>query len=302
MDSVFTDNVPDLTSWGQHTRTTPAAPRSHTVDLLDITITNTASSYGQTVHDLARVIASSRLQPDDLDRWENTVSGVGKMRRVRREPVARALARGIVRSGSNPVTAAPPWNAKNFKGHVVEVVLYCIRVHLGRTGLARPVLFQPRKPKAASASPGIDLLEIGSLDQGFYFHVWECKGTKTAVSSSFNEAAGQLCAADGTAYQSFMEAHRALQDSPEIEDVPGLAAFVRDMPRMFYGTPAASEKRLGGAVGCDGGGNSAHTTYFAAAVAENAHRGQQNCHAVIVRFAAFSVLLTDVYQRLWSIY
>lgn len=302
MDTVFVTNVPDLATWGNYSSTTPHQPRRHTADCLDVNIARNAQGYSPIVHGVARSIASGRLTADDLTRWERAVQGQHSLTVAERTIIARALARGIVQSGANPVPGRPPINTDHFKGHVVEVILFCMRVHLHRAGTVHPVLFQPRKPKACSASGGIDLLEVGQSAGNFYLHIWECKGTENDAGTAFTQAARQLCKATGTAYQSFMEAHRALQDSPEVQANAALDAFVNQMPHLFYDHPPRPEKRLGGVVGCHRTGCLTDTACFAAAVANSADGPHPNCHALVVRFADFPTFLTDLYARLWSIY
>lgn len=157
--------------------------------------------------------------------------------------------RGISESGKDWTDGPPKVNLEAFKGHVAEVLHYCVRVNLQQRGVAHPIHYEPPRPKESAATPGIDLLEIGGNQEKFYFTVWECKGTETAdPGDRFYNAACQLVDENGTALNSFMESHRVLQEAEIAGENDELADFIREMPRIFYSTPPKRKKRLGGMV------------------------------------------------------
>lgn len=299
MDSLFVANVPDLSQWSTlHTRRYNH-PRPYLCRTLEFTIQEGSPRYMDNVHEMARSIASARLDSHYLHLWNRAVRRLARLTSTDRIVIARALARGICRSGSDWRRGVPQCNDDHFKGHIVEMLLFCLRVYLMRNGGAHPCLFEPPRPKASSATGGIDLLELGKTRDGYYFQVWECKGTDGGVSGALVTAANQLCASDSTAYQSFMEAHRSLQVNYLSN---ALANFVREMPRRFYESPPHRSKRLGGAVATGSNYMASDTQSFARTVDGLVTNGHVHCHVVIVKIANFPRFREDVYQHLWNIY
>jgi len=216
--------------------------------------------------------------------------------------IARALARGTCRSGSNWRCGIPVCNDDHFLGHMVEVLLFCLRIYLAKNGHVHPHIFEPPRPKASSATPGIDLLEVGETGSGYYFLIWECKGTDGAVKAALVEAANQLSGSDSTAYQSFMEAYRCLQGSELLRADRPLATFVSEMPRRFYASPAHSSKRLGGAVGTGSNYTTSCVRSFPRKIDDSVSNSHAHCQVVIIKIVDFSQFREDVFRHLWNIY
>lgn len=300
MDRVFLANIPDISRWGTLKTTTSIQPRQHTYHTLMVTVNSSAASYRNVVNEMAVLIAAARLSQEYLSLWSNAVARRVTLTEEDRKLIGRALARGTCRSRSDWQHSIPPCNDDHFKGHLVEVLLFCIRIYLDRNGTSDIRIFQPPIPKMNSATGGIDLLEVGQISSDYYFHVWECKGTDTDLVAAFGEAAAQLCASDGTAHQGFMEAHRCIL-ARNLRDRP-LVQFIRDMPRKFYCTPAHNSKRLGGAVGTGLSFNTKNIEDFSRKIGVSATNTHANCQAIIVRIIDFPQFRKDVYQYLWNIY
>jgi hypothetical protein len=253
LDALFVANVPDLSTWGTIRGSNIDTPRKYLFRLLDISIQACTNNYATIVHEISRCIASARLDSLHLQVWENAVSGTTKMLPNQRTVISRAIARGICAAGTVAPTAVPVSNDNNFKGHIVEVIHFCLRTYLSRAGTAHPLIFEPPRPKASPSTPGIDLLEIGGANGHYYFTVWECKGTDGLVNRVLGDAGIQLCHTEGTAMQGFMEAYRSLQTNPLLARDNGLSLFVNNMPRLFYATLPTDAKRVGGVFGAPAG-------------------------------------------------
>ena len=255
------------------------------------------------MHAVARSIASARLDERYLKLWENVVTGKGGLSDGERAILARALSRGICSSGTCSPTEVPERSDDHFKGHLVEVLLFSLRVHLANKGHADPKMFEPGHPKASPATPGIDLLEVGETAKGYYFHIWECKGTDKNTTSAMADAAAQLCTSNGTAYQGFMEAYKCLQENGLLTTNGPLASFVREMPRMFYDCPRHAAKRLGSAVATGTDHAIQHSiATFAEKVGCEVADGHPHCQPVVIRIPDFEHFRGDVFRHLWNIF
>jgi hypothetical protein len=301
MDTIFVTNVPNIPSRGSLTSTQSDTPIPHTYRTLEFTVAPGAVEYPDWVHDMALAIACARLDSHYLSLWEGAVTGKQALSEDDKKAIAYALARGICHSGYGGPGYPPKCNDDNLKGHMVEVLLFCLRVHFRRKGVASPIIFVPGKPKANPASGGIDLLEIGETKESYYFQIWECKGTDGSVTASFTEAADQLCSSSGTAYQSFMEAHRCLLDSEVLKADERLKDFAREMPHRFYGSIPHKSKRLGGVVGSGSNYKNSCWHPFLNKINGTITTGHSNCQTVIIRIANFPQFREDVFNDLWSI-
>jgi len=170
MDTLFLTNVPNIPNWGSLISKQSNVPIPHAYRTLDFIIARGTAHYTDWVHDMALAIACARLDPQYLRLWQEAVTGKQGLSKDDRQAIAYALARGICHSGYSGLDKSPKCNDDNFKGHIVEVLLFCLRVYLHRKGHARPIIFVPGKPKANPASGGIDLLEIGETQHSYYFH------------------------------------------------------------------------------------------------------------------------------------
>jgi hypothetical protein len=303
MDLLFVRNVPDILSWGNYQSSNSSNPRHHIRRTLVLNIHNDDHNYQSILNDLAKAIASARLSELDLEKWRLAAFGVEPCSQEDREIIARALKRGISASGADWRTGAPRMNLQAFKGYVAEVLHYCIRVTLRNRNIAHPIHFEPSRPKESSGTPGIDLLEVGGVDNQFYFTVWECKGTDAVnPGSRFYNAACQLVDKDGTALNSFMETCRVLQEAPIIHGNDELRDFIREMPRIFYSSSPKREKKLGGIV-CS---HHPHTDHgidcFPRKIDDNAFNRRSNCEAIAIHINDFITFREDLYRTLWNIY
>jgi hypothetical protein len=301
MDALFAANVPDLSAWGTFVHVKRSTPRKHLHRSLDISVQASAPNYQQIIHELSRCIASARLDIQYLQLWENAVNGTIHLSTNDQSLIARALARGICAAGTVTPTSIPVCNDDHFKGHLVEVIHYCIRIFLLNTGKAHPLIFEPSLPKASPTIPGIDLLEVGGIDGRFHFFVWECKGTDASAVTALNKAAAQLCSPEGTAQQSFMEAYRCLQTADILNHDHNLAQFVAEMPRAFYDASANEAKRFGGMVGTSMG-SPVSVTSFVGGVGDSVSDSHQHCQVVVVRIKDFDQFRRDVFGHLWNIF
>jgi hypothetical protein len=234
MDSFFVAQVPDLSRWGTLGSGRQNTPRPYMSRTLDITLLRGTPEYANVVNGVARSIATARLDNHYLHLWDEATAGKGELSENDQLVLTQALSRGICSSGARRPGEVPQCNDDNFKGHLVEVMLFCLRVYLANRGNVHPHVFEPPRPKVNPATPGIDLLEVGETTNGFYFQIWECKGTDSDAGAALRHAAIQLCATDGTAYQGFMEAYCCLQMSDVLRSNDSLAQFISEMPRMFY--------------------------------------------------------------------
>jgi hypothetical protein len=301
MDALFSAKVPDIPSRGSLKSKRPDTPIPHYYRTLEFTLAQGTAEYSYLVYDMALAIACARLNHSYLRLWQNAVTGKRRLSNVDRQAIAYALARGICHSGYSGLNKPPKCNDDNFKGHIIEVLLFCLRVYLHRKGNAKPIIFVPSKPKANPASGGIDLLEIGETKDSHYFQIWECKGTDGSVTASFTQAAVQLCSSNGTAYQSFMEAYRCLLEGDVPKSDGSLKAFIEEMPRRFYGSPPHRSKRLGGVVGSGSNYKSSCCHSFLNKINGSITNGHYNCQTVIIRIADFPQFREDVFNYLWNI-
>ncbi len=302
MDALFVANVPDISQWGTLRLDRYDTPRPHLCRTLEITLCRGSSDYMRIVHEVARSIASARLDAHYLDLWDKAALLKEKLSKKNRMIIARALARGTCRSGDNWRCGNPVCNDNHFLGHIVEVLLYCLRIYLAKNDRVHPRIFEPPRPKASSVTPGIDLLEVGETNSGYYFLTWECKGTDGDVRVALVEAASQLCESDSTAHRSFMEAYRCLQGSDFLKDDSSLAAFVSEMPRRFYESPPHSSKRLGGVVGTGSNYTTSGISSFSKEIDNSVVSGHAHCQVVIIKIADFHKFREDVFQGLWNIF
>ena len=301
MDALFSANVPDIPSRGSLKSKRSHLPIPHSYRTLEFIVARGTAQYSHLVHDMAVAIACARLDPNYLRLWQIAVTGTQSLSKNDRQAIAYALARGICHSGYGGLGKPPKCNDDNFKGHIVEVLLFCLRVYLHRKGHASPLIFVPGKPKANPASSGIDLLEIGETRYSYYFQIWECKGTDGSITASFTEAAEQLCSSSGTAYQGFMEAHRCLLESDLLKTDGRLKTFVGEMPRRFYGSPPHNSKRLGGVVGSGSNYRDSCCHPFLNKINGSITNGHYNCQTVVIRIANFPQFREDVFNYLWNI-
>jgi hypothetical protein len=304
MDPVFVANVPDISSWGTFHIQKHNSPRKYMSGFLDITLKPGAPLYEKVLHDIAKAITSSRLKGTELSLWESAVLGSAKLSDENRNIIAAALARGITESDRDWSKKRPRWSEDHFKGHLVEVLLYCLRCNAGCTGGLKPIVFQPSRPKIMSGTPGIDLLEVGKVGGKYYFQIWECKGTDGEAKPALSAAGKQLTEMKETAYQGFMEAYRSLIENPIISKDTSLNAFITDLPHLFYRAtiPPPDAKGLAGIVGTGSNADSSHTEIFAAVVGGAVAGHHVNCNAVIIKIDNFSKFRKDLYNHLWNIY
>jgi hypothetical protein len=301
MDALFTANVPDIPKGGSLKYKRLDVPIPHSYRTLEFIVAPRTPQYSRLVHDMALAIACARLNQNCLRLWQRAVMGTQKLSEVDRQAIAYALARGICHSGYAGPDKPPKCNDDNFKGHIVEVLLFCLRVYLHKMGNASPIIFVPGKPKANPASGGIDLLEIGETKGSYYFQLWECKGTDSSVTASLTQAAEQLCSPSGTAYQSFMEAYRCLLERDACKSDQPLKAFIGEMPRRFYGSPPHRSKRVGGVVGSGSDYTESCCHRFLERVNGLIINGHNNCQLVVIKIVNFPQFRKDVFSHLWNI-
>lgn len=304
MDTLFVSKVPDLAKWGQIRLEKHDKPRPHMCSLLEITVSRQDSNYDKILHEMSLSIASARLSQGLLGLWESAVQGKVRLAKIPQTAISRALRRGICRTNTGDPKKAPECNDEHFKGHLVEVLLYCLRVYLAKDKKRKeyPLVFEPARPKAISASPGIDLLEVGMTTNGHYFHIWECKGTDGNVQAALVKAATQLCDSEGTASQGFMEAHRSLIDSSIVKGDARLAQFIRTMPRKFFFSPPDTAKRVGGVVGTGSKYVQTCTDSFSKKVGGAVGKDHIHCQAVFMSIVNFPQFRNDVFDHLWNIF
>ena len=251
---------------------------------------------------MARSIASARLDSSQLTSWEQAVNRQLALSILDRRAIGYALARGTCERGSDWAGGAPTRQDDHFKGHLVEVLLFCLRATLSNgTGLHLRIC-EPSRPKALSTTPGIDLLEVGETGSGYYFQLWECKGTDGGVATPLRQAAAQLCDEDDTAYQGFMEAYRCIQDSPALAQDTALSQFVHDMPGIFYDPTPQAQKKIGAVVGTGAHCTAEDARSFPRRVATSVAGMASACHVMLIRIQDFPRFREDVFQRLWHIF
>ncbi len=302
MDKLFISKVPDLSSWGKVIIEKVDEPRAHLCRILEVSIPSEIKPYPTIVHEMALAVASARLAEDLLNAWEDrVVKGLALSGDIC-TAIAHALARGVCASGCEYLKGNPIQNDEHFKGHLSEVLLYCMRVHVAACGEVSPVIFEPPRPKASSATGGIDLLEVGQSDGSYYFHVWECKGTDGNVRDVLTSAADQLIGPDSTAYQGFMEAHRCMIENKIMGDMEELSKFVDDMPRVFYSDTAVDSKRVGGIVGSGSSFKKSFSKGFSKKIGDAVVDNHKNCETVVVRIVDFTQFRKDVFNCLWNIF
>lgn len=303
MDQLFINNVPDVLSWGEYQSRNFTEPRQYKRRTLTITVDADDENYQEIVNELALSIANARLSEQYLEIWRLAAFEEQPCSQQDREIIARALKRGISESGADWMHEAPAMNVEAFKGYVAEVLHYCIRVNLQQRGVARPILYEPPRPKESSGTPGIDLLEIGGNYENFYFTIWECKGTESENPGSlFYNTACQLVDEDGTALNSFMESHRVLQEATIVGENDELRDFVREMPRAFYAKPPNRKKRYGGTVCSHHPHTGRGINRFPRKIDENAFNARHNCQAIAIHINDFRTFRNDLYETLWNIY
>ena len=101
MDLLFVANVPDLSLWGSLHSYRHADPRPHILEILECTIHSGLPTYLTIVQELARVIASTRLNEHYLSLWDKAARKLTKLSSNDLTVIASALARGICQAGSN---------------------------------------------------------------------------------------------------------------------------------------------------------------------------------------------------------
>jgi len=303
VDQLFVNNVPDILSWGNYQSSISAQPRHHIRRTIVINIHEGDQNYQSILNDLAKAIASARLSKPYLEKWELATFEEESCSPEDREIIARALKRGISESGADWRVGAPRMNLEAFKGHVAEVLHYCVLVNLLNRNIAHPIHFEPPRPKESSGTSGIDLLEIGGADEQFYFTVWECKGTDTInPGNRFYNAACQLVDEDGTALNSFMESHRVLQEAQIFGGNDELRDFIREMPRTFYSSPPKREKRLGGVICSHHPHSDRGIDRFPRKIDDHVFNRRHNCQAIAIHINDFTTFREDLYRTLWNIY
>lgn len=301
MDSFFATHVPDISLWGTLKTEPLTGSRNYLCKRLNISISPSSPNYSDVVHEVARSIASARLRERELRLWEEAVLFSETLRADDQEVIARAVTRGICKSGSDWRLGVPTWNEDHFKGHLVEVLLFSLQIFLS-SGLGNKLhIFEPARPKAVTATGGIDLLEVGEHKGEYYFHVWECKGTDVDVRGAYSDAAKQLVSPTGTAYQGFMEAYRSLQITDTIASNTSLMNFIRAMPKIFYAS-SHPQKRLGAVVASGPTITSADLQGFARVVGSTVSGDYHHCQVIVIQINDFPQFRKDVYQHLWNIY
>ena len=301
MDELFVANIPDLAQWGELKSYLQDEPRPHLCTTLEVTVDQSSPQYDRIVQEMAVSIASARLPRHYLDIWKNKVSSQRELSPEDRLLIARALARGICHLNNSSQHETPTCTEEHFKGHIVEVLLYCLRVYVRNNGNDKPCIFQPPFPKATPTTGGIDLLEIGETEGEFYFHIWECKGTDGSVISAFRIAAKHLCDPESTSYQSFMETYRCLIENDLLRTNDSLNDYVVDMPRKFYSPSPDSSKRLGATIGTGSNYTLSCTHSFSEKIGDSVGSGHINCQTVIIKIIDFPQFRQDVFQYLWNI-
>lgn len=294
-------HVPDISGWGAIKIEPIAGSRKYLCKRLNITISTSSSNYWDVVHEIARSIASARLRERELRLWEEAVLFSESISAEDQEAIARAITRGICKSGSDWRSGVPIWNEDNFKGHLVEVLLFSLQIFLASTTGSKLHILEPPRPKAMTATGGIDLLEVGEYKGDYYFHVWECKGTDVDVRGAYSDAAKQLVTSTGTANQAFMEAYRSLQITDSILRNSSLMNFIRKMPRIFYAS-CHPQKRLGAVVASGPSITSKDSQVFARLVGSTVSDDYHHCQVIVIQIDDFPQFRKDVYQHLWNIY
>jgi hypothetical protein len=301
MDSFFATHVPDISQWGALKMETLKGSRKYLCKSLNISISAGSPNYSDVVHEIARSIASARLRERELRLWEEAVLFSENLSVDDQEVIARAITRGICKSGSDWRLGVPTWNEDNFKGHLVEVLLFSLQIFLSSGSGNKLHIFEPTRPKAMTASGGIDLLEVGEHKGEYYFQVWECKGTDVSVRGAYSDAAKQLVLSTGTAYQSFMEAHRSLQITDTIARNSALMSFISEMPKIFYGSNYP-QKRLGAVVASGPAITSTDSQGFVGMVGSTVSDDYHHCQVIMIQINDFPQFRKDAYQHLWNIY
>lgn len=301
MDSFFAAHVPDISQWGTLKLETLKGSRKYLCKKLSISISSSSPNYADVVHEIARSIASARLRERELRLWEEAVLFSENLNADDQEVIARAITRGICKSGSDWRLGVPTWNDDNFKGHLVEVLLFSLQIFLSSGTGNKIHIFEPSRPKAMTATGGIDLLEVGEYKGEYYFHVWECKGTDVDIRGAYSDAAKQLVSSTGTAYQGFMEAYRSLQSTDTITHNSSLMSFIDDMPKIFYGS-THPQQRLGAVVASGPTITSTDSQGFARLVGSTVSDDYHHCQVIVIQINDFPQFRRDVYQHLWNIY
>lgn len=301
MDSLFVGHVPDFSKWGYIKSQKLDTPRPHYLHELEISITEKSPIYNDIIHEFATAIMSARLSAYYLKIWKEKVQGIRQLSPEEMEIIAIALARGICKSKSKSAwrKGKPDCNEDHFKGHIVEVLLYCLRIFLSKKDESELLVFEPPIPKASSATGGIDLMEIGRKEN-FYFHIWESKGTDNEIGGPLQQAAGQLCLENQTVYNGFMEAYRNIQGMIESDDTD-LANFIKDLPRLFFSSDN-NYKRLGGLVCTKIKYELEETEGFLEIIGNSVYKDCENCQVIIIKIENFPQFREDLYDHLWNIY
>ena len=301
MDEFFLENVPDLSRWGAIQQQNFDGPRPHTCDILRCQINDQSPIYQTIIEDMACVIASTRLTREYFNLWAQAAKRTHQLSPENMKSIACALARGIATSQSNYEQGMPECNDENLKGHIAEILLFCLRVNLLGRDRVSQYLFQPPRPKENPSTPGIDLFELGQSDDGYYFQLWECKGTDDYIEQRLSEAAKQLCLFHRTAKQSFMEAYRSIVDLIPSGN-SGLLDFYNQIPRRFFNSLPHESKRLGGSITFSLSEEQPNLTLFAKHVNGAVSGRHVHCHVAIVSIINFPKFRNDVYKYLWNIY
>ncbi len=302
MDMRFVAKVPDLTRWGTIRSIRHDIPRPHQCTVLDINIRSGSSGYSMVIKDIAQVIAFSRLNDGWFATWEQAIAKKITLTELQKKAISAALSKGICKSGSDPVKQKPTWIDKDFKGHLVEVILFCIRAYLGTIGPDKARVFIPIRPKANPRDNGIDLLEFCENSDKYYYIIWECKGTEIRINSAFNKAAKQLSEYGNTAYQNFMESYLELSQHETVLQDPERVSFVSGMPDDFYGATPAECKRIGGVVCSQLPFDQSEVESFAGKISTSTFATHINCQVVNITVENFMQFRSDIYDTLWNIY
>lgn len=302
MDPQFCACVPDLSAWGSLSTKGLTSPRPHKLTSLSVDVAPGSRAYASCVHDVARLVAAARLHGTLLSKWEAAVERRARLSTLDRLAIGKALSRGLGTDFDQTTSAVPTCQSDLFKGHIAEVLMYAFRTYLQTAGKARPLVYEPPRPKVSVSEPGIDLLEVGATKSGFYFLVWECKGIDGLAASALRSAAGQIVSPDDTANQAFMEAHASLYSTPLVAGDARLRAFVDLMPHLFYTGTAARGKRLGGFAGASRGLSSKCGCGFASVVDGTVSNGKASCQVGVMQIPQFQSFRDEVFRRLWNIF
>lgn len=107
MDTLFVTNVPDLSKWGTLRSVSSDTPRPYLCRTLDITIQQSTPEYTKMIYEVARSIASARLDSYYLNLWDEATARKTSLSKDDQSALTQALARGICSSGTHRAGQIP---------------------------------------------------------------------------------------------------------------------------------------------------------------------------------------------------